>query len=190
MGCYVHLPAREHLLRRPAATSKPHVETSQSQQCHEKRCSGHTNRDQHPSQDTVAYRRLVVTGCIRGPEAHTKKNCQAKEACGHEEAHKVNVVPLSYAIVDEGAMVVKPQHTVVALSTVRCPRRSQNLACGAPAIASCIQFLRNCVYRLQCRRINLYWGCPARLGNLYRKTLDCELQRWSGYYARVCAGSQ
>mmetsp|Transcript_72783 Transcript_72783/g.204389 ORF Transcript_72783/g.204389 Transcript_72783/m.204389 type:complete len:244 (-) Transcript_72783:353-1084(-) len=74
----------------------------------------------------------------RGDDQHSQQQYRSDEA--KEEV----VVPLTHAIVDERAMVVVAEHTVVAIRTMRCTRRTHDPASSAPTVPLALQLRVDC----------------------------------------------
>jgi len=54
---------------------------------------------------------------------------------GADEANEKGVVPLTDAVVDEGAVMIEPEHAMVAVLAVRGTGRPDDLARSAPLVA-------------------------------------------------------
>eukprot|EP00404_Azadinium_spinosum_P019127 CAMPEP_0180505972 /NCGR_PEP_ID=MMETSP1036_2-20121128/47682_1 /TAXON_ID=632150 /ORGANISM="Azadinium spinosum, Strain 3D9" /LENGTH=113 /DNA_ID=CAMNT_0022515765 /DNA_START=245 /DNA_END=583 /DNA_ORIENTATION=+ len=69
---------------------------------------------------------------------HPSGNSETKATRRYQEAAKEGVVSLPYAVVDEGAVVVRV-NAIVAISAMGSSRRLDDFASGAPpvAMASC-----------------------------------------------------
>mmetsp|Transcript_74384 Transcript_74384/g.207855 ORF Transcript_74384/g.207855 Transcript_74384/m.207855 type:complete len:220 (+) Transcript_74384:174-833(+) len=137
------LGALPMLLRGDAVVHQEKVIHPQSKHENAADAPGSCDRDEHSREDSAGVHRgkreivpLRVASLDPQQVPHQRRNHHHRQkAHGRREAHEEKVVPLAYAIVNEGAVVIEAEHAIVAVWAVRCPWWPHNLAGAAPSVA-------------------------------------------------------
>jgi len=119
--------SRKHLLRRAANANQEQMEDAQANDTEKHQGGWNANQAQRKQEQWIPPEigKRSDAGVIN---AHTNGHGKAQASRGKQESGEEDIVPLADAIINEGAMMVEHQHTVVAVCTVRGPWRSNDLA--------------------------------------------------------------